>query len=108
MHDARLRYPVALTRAVWLDCVQWNDEEAEKTGAIQDEDGRLFDVLTMARVALSRVSGAQAVATVHRVPRGIPYDEDTADDIPLVYLLVTVEQDDDGDPCITISQLNED
>ncbi|MCQ0012781.1 hypothetical protein [Actinomadura madurae] len=85
----------------------------ERRGGGEDrrDPGRgrpLFDVLTMARVALSRVSGAQAVATVHRVPRGIPYDEDTADDIPLVYLLVTVEQDDDGDPCITISQLNED
>lgn len=108
VRDARLQCPVALTRAVWLDCVKWDDADAEETGAIQDEDGRLFDVLAMARLALSRARGGEVVATVHRVPRGMPYGEDTADDIPLVFLRVVAEEDDDGDPCITISQLGED
>ncbi|NEA22664.1 DUF6573 family protein [Actinomadura bangladeshensis] len=107
VRDARLRYPVALTRAAWADCVQWTDEDGEETGALQDEDGRLFDVLTMSRAALTRASGDRAVATVHRVPRGVLYREDDADDIPLVYLLVTVAPGDDWKPCITISQLNE-
>lgn len=49
----------------------------ERRGGGEDrrDPGRgrpLFDVLTMARVALSRVSGAQAVATVHRVPAASP------------------------------------
>jgi hypothetical protein len=47
--EAGFTVPVALTSAVWFDCVSWTDEdEARKpefTG--QDEAGRLWDVLTV-------------------------------------------------------------
>ncbi|WP_141576060.1 DUF6573 family protein [Actinomadura sp. WMMA1423] len=108
VRDARLHHPVALTRAAWLDCVAWTDADTEETGAIQDEDGRLFDVLTMTRVALIGVRGGEAVATVHRIPRGERFDEDSEDGVPAVYLAVTVETDDEGRPCITVSQIGED
>jgi len=48
--EAGFTIPVALTHAVWVDCVLWDEEiEARKpqyTG--QDEAGRLWDVLFMA------------------------------------------------------------
>jgi hypothetical protein len=37
------RVPVALTRAAWVQCVQWNPEWE----CPQDESGRLWDVLHM-------------------------------------------------------------
>jgi hypothetical protein len=108
VRDARFRCPVALTRAVWADCVAWTDADTAETGAYQDQDGRLFDVLYMSRIALDRVRGGEAVAALHSVPRHKPFDEDAEDAIPLVYLRVVVEADDGGRPCITISLPSED
>ena len=48
--EAGFTVPVAVTRAVWLDCVAWADDG----GACQDEAGRLWDVLWMARFAARR------------------------------------------------------
>jgi hypothetical protein len=47
--DAGLRFPVALTAAAWGDCVAWTDEDNERQGTVQDETGRLWDVLNMTR-----------------------------------------------------------
>lgn len=107
VRDAGLRCPVALTAAVWTDCVAWTEQDREETGAIQDETGRLFDVLIMSRAALAGVTGHQAIARVHRIPRGERFDEDLAEYLPDVHLLVTIAPGDDGAPCITISMPGE-
>ena len=46
-HEAGFSVPVALTRAVWLDAVEWDEANPEP----QDEAGRLWDVLWMAATA---------------------------------------------------------
>ncbi len=51
--EAGFRWPVAITRAVWEDCVTWSDEDSERQ-AHQDESGRLWDVLWMAFVAIRK------------------------------------------------------
>ncbi|MFI6883997.1 DUF6573 family protein [Streptosporangium canum] len=65
------RWPTALTRAAWEDCVAWTkaDDARKRGAALQDERGRLHDVLTMARVAASRTTGDRANFRVARVPR---------------------------------------
>ena len=47
--EAGFKYPVALTAAEWSQCV-----EVPRGVMGQDESGRLWDVLTMLRVAASR------------------------------------------------------
>lgn len=63
---------VALTRAAWEDCVAWTQADGErKGGAIQDQAGRLRDVLWMASRAARRApAGERLVAfSLFRVPR---------------------------------------
>ena len=54
--EAGIRWPVALTRAVWERCVR-----VPPGVACQDESGRLWDVLTMLRFALGGSNGAREV-----------------------------------------------
>lgn len=63
--------PVALTRAVWRDCVEWTDDAEARRGVIgQDEEGRLWDVLFLARSAARRnPSGSLVSFTLRRVPQ---------------------------------------
>src|SRR4051794_19875161 len=42
------RHPMAMTRAAWADAVAWDEKDNRRKHAIQDETGRLCDVLTMA------------------------------------------------------------
>lgn len=63
--EAGFRFPVAMTAALHADAVAWNDDNA----AYQDEEGRLWDVLTMASLAVRRTRGTDRVtATVLRIP----------------------------------------
>ena len=54
--EAGIRYPVALTRAVWQRCV------AVPPGVLcQDEAGRLWDVVYLLRWAIGRAPGGPVV-----------------------------------------------
>ena len=69
--EGGFRVPVAMTRAAWTDAVAWTDlDEARKPqGTGQDETGRLWDVLTMARNAAARNAATSRVTfEVLRVP----------------------------------------
>lgn len=45
--EAGFRFPVAVTRAVWCDCIAVHEED---TG--QDETGRLWDILNVLRSSI--------------------------------------------------------
>ncbi len=68
---AGFKIPVALTRAVWEDCVAWNDDD-NKRQTYQDESGRLWDVVYMLFFAIksSRSNGEVKLYQLRRVPRG--------------------------------------
>jgi hypothetical protein len=53
--EAGFRCPVALTQEAWGDCVAWNEEN----DTLQDEEGRLWDVLYMASLAAKRAQVGQ-------------------------------------------------
>src|SRR5438270_6898225 len=58
--EAGIRYPVALTRAVWERCV------AVPPGVLcQDEAGRLWDVVWLLRRAVGRAGGLVVRFGVH-------------------------------------------
>jgi hypothetical protein len=96
--DAGYRVPVALTAAVWGDCVSWSPEDSARV-SYQDEPGRLWDVVWMAGLTGRRdLKGEGSVSfTIHRVPR----DSKTRRPVP-VTLLLDLSPGDDGEPVVTI------
>lgn len=102
--EAGIGVPVALTRAAWQDCVAWTStDDRRKPAALQDESGRLWDVLCMTRAAIVRNRGnTRATVRLYRVPREGP------DVRPrLVTLLVVIGPGDDGEPVMTVMQPDE-
>jgi hypothetical protein len=102
--EAGFRFPVALTDAVWHDCVAWTD--ADNSGQVhQDESGRLWDVLFMAHHAVrtSRNVGDRLLFELHRVPRDGTSTEAVATTLKLI-----VGPGDDGEPVVTILLPDED
>ena len=75
--EAGFRYPVALTRAAWEDCVAWTDANSRRQ-TFQDQPGRLWDMLGMARLAAQYkryqhlTSGSTACRTRRSPPVGHP------------------------------------
>lgn len=59
-----------ITVAAWEDCVAWTDEDTERVGVPQDDDGRLWDVVWMARMAYRRGiwTGDRMDVWLHRWP----------------------------------------
>ena len=96
------RFPVAMTRAVWEDCVTWSDAD-NKRQTYQDERGRLWDVLWMASVAARRNCGSEVRFQLYRVPRGGRGVRPR-----LVVLQMHCGAGGEGEPVITISMLGED
>lgn len=68
--EAGFTCPVALTRAAWEDCVAWDAADNARKGTVQDQAGRLWDVLWLASLAARRAAARVRVDfTVYRVPR---------------------------------------
>jgi hypothetical protein len=96
--EARIKWPVALTRAVWCEYVKV-PEGVEG----QDEAGRLWDVLFMLVEALcgslcgprDTIHYQLSVRNDNRAPK-------------LVTLKAVCGPDDDGSPCITVMLPDED
>jgi hypothetical protein len=97
--EARFKTSVALTAAVWADCVSW-DNSVEKCH--QDERGRLWDVLWMAALAGTKSPNDSTVPfAILRIPhRGSKARQ--------VQLVMTIGPGDDGEPVVTIMQPGED
>jgi len=107
--EAGFTLHTAMTLAAWHETVAWTDEdEARKPeGTGQDEHGRLWDVLTMAKVAASAAIRAGGAANplafrVLRVPReGRGVKPRYAD------LVLHVGPGDDGESVMTIMRVGE-
>lgn len=67
--EAGFRIPVAVARGAWADCVAWTDADNRRKGTVQDEAGRLWDVLWKAFLVARRAPGRNRVRfQVYRVP----------------------------------------
>lgn len=92
--------PVALTSAVYEDCVRWDEDDPRP----QNEAGRLWDVLWMAINAARRQTGASRVIfEVLRIDRA-GYGNSPG----RVRLAMEIGPGDTPDPVITIMQPEED
>ena len=98
--EAGFRFPVALTAAGWSEAVAWT----ETNKAYQDEAGRLWDVLMMARLAAASGRAGDRrrfeVARIPNTPRAT---------VPrLLELEMIIGPGDDAAPVITIGLPGED
>lgn len=100
--EAGFRVPVALTAAVWADCVAWGEEDNRRQ-TYQDEQGRLWDVLWMAYLAARRGSGDLLTFQMRRVLRGNHGSRPR-----LTTLKLCIGPGDSGEPVITVLKPNED
>jgi len=102
--EAGFRWPVAMTRAAWEDCVAWSEEDSQRQ-VHQDEAGRLWDVLWMAYYAIRNAPSGdgQIVYSLYRVPR-----DGKSIEVVLTRLKVVAGPGDDGDPVITLLLPGED
>ena len=98
-----IRFPVALTRAAWSDFVAWTDSDNQRKGTVQDEAGRLWDVVTMLYWAARRCPGDTMRFQVLRVPR-----EGKGRKARIATLKAIVGPGDDGAPVITVMLPEED
>lgn len=102
--EAGFRLPVAITCAVWADCVAWGEAEKARKGTCQDENGRLWDVIYMAfRAAESNRNASRIQYEIHRVPR-----EGKGVMPRRVFLILDIGPGDSGEPVLTIMQPSED
>jgi len=102
--EAGFTLPVAVTRAVWVDCVEWPEELNAIKKTVQDEAGRLWDVVYMASVAARQNKNKSVIS--YRVLR-VPTDG-TKRRPREVELKMIISGGDHGEPVITICQPNED
>jgi len=102
--EAGFKHPVALTRAVWEDCVAW-DEDDNNRQTYQDESGRLWDIVFMLFFAIksSRNNHSEMLYKLRRVPRG--GKGHLARDVTLKS---HIGPGDNGEPVITIMLPHED
>lgn len=63
--EAGIRFPVAMTAEAWAATVTWT---RSRETALQDESGRLWDVVWMLRMNLGRARGDTLLYTVLVVP----------------------------------------
>jgi hypothetical protein len=101
--EAGFTTSVALTRAVWEDCVAWGDADAEHTGALQDEEGRLWDVLWLAARAFRSANGVEVAFAVYRVARDSRPGPDGDIEATPTHLVASLTSEG-----VTIAQPNED
>jgi hypothetical protein len=102
--EAGFRWPVAMTRTAWEDCVAWSEEDSRRQ-VHQDESGRLWDVLWMAMNAIRLSSGgaSQTLYQLYRVSR-----DGSCNEAQLVTLKLVAGPGDAGEPVITIMLPQED
>jgi hypothetical protein len=103
--EAGFKIPVAISRAAWVDCVEWTDADEERTGAYQDQSGRLWDVVFMSFYAAKTMggSGDTVTVTLARVDR-----EGSTQEAQEVHLKMICHGGDNREPVITIMLPNED
>ena len=96
--EAGIRWPVALTAAVWAKCVA-----VPRGVACQDEAGRLWDVVYLLRLAIGRRDSGPEVRF------GVHVRNDNRDRTPpLIRLKALCGPSDDGAPCVTVMLPEED
>ena len=98
------KVPVAITRAVWYQCVEWTAEDSDKQTS-QDQLGRLQDVLWMLYWACQRIRDAESCI---QYQLNVVLRDGSSTEATLTQLKAMIGGDDNGKRAITIMFPNED
>lgn len=98
------KIPVAVTRTVWSRYIKWSDKDTDKQ-TVQDEAGRLWDVLWMLFVGIKR-SPATSDRLIYRLDV-IPRDGKSRR-AKTIKLKALIGGGDNGEPVFTIMLPDED
>ena len=94
---------VAVTHAVWDQYIEWTDEDSDKQ-TMQDQSGRLWDILWMLYLACKRSKDESCINYgLHVITRN-----GRSKSPSLVRLKSVIGGGDEGEPVITIMLPNED
>ena len=111
--EAGLALPTAVTRTIWDDCVAWTDEDGRRlrSGGGQDEEGRLWDLLHLARHSVRQ--GANEADAIGDSSRKVLYDlhrkpRPGRGRKRRVWVKLVIGPGDGAEPVITILKPNED
>lgn len=99
--EANIRFPVALTRALWADIAAIPAERP-----LEDLQGRLWDVLWMGACAMRRAGGSTLTYQLILNLDGAIYDDDRGG--PLYTVKVVCGPGDAGEPVLTFMRPDED
>lgn len=100
--EVGLKMPVALTAAAWHKAVAWT-----RDSALNDESGRLWDVLWVLRATILRLPRGGNVSTIPYSIYVVP-NRGRCTSPRLVHLKAVCGPGDDGEAVITIMLANED
>lgn len=107
--EAGFRFPLAMTRAVFEECVDVHKQAAE---ALNDVEGRLWDILWMLKVAIQRMSNdgddTVRVSLNCVLPNGHASKKRNGRAPSQVVLKCVIGPGDDMEPCMTIMWPHED
>ncbi len=95
---AGFKVPVAVTCAVWKRHIEWSDEDTNNQ-TLQDQGGRLWDVLSMLMIAIkmSRSHPNQIIYQLNVIPR-----DGKSRSAKCIKLKSFIGDGDQGEPVITI------
>lgn len=102
-NKAGFKIPVAVTDTVWNKYIVWTDKDTQQQ-TIQHLNGRLWDVLSMLRFAITK---AQNTACVFYKLNVVPRDG-KSNKAKLAQLKAVIGAGDNGETVITIMLPNED
>lgn len=102
--EAGIKFPVAVTQAVWNQYIEWESGDNEKQ-TYQDQSGRLWDVVWMARHGIIGAKG-QATEILFEL-YCIPRDGQSKQAKPTT-LKIILGPGDHGEAVLTILLPNED
>ena len=103
--EAGFKVPTAVTAAVFDECIEWTEENAEQSRTYQDQAGRLWDVLYLAVVKARSLRGRRQNQLLYEL-RVVP--RPSHDHPRLRTLKLVIGPGDDAEPVATIMLPNED
>jgi len=101
--EAGFTVPVAVTETVWHSYIEWSKNDTEQQ-TYQDQNGRLWDVLSMLRFAIKRLPNGQII----NYKLAVVARDGKSKKAKTVQLKAIIDAGDNGEPVITIMLPNED
>jgi hypothetical protein len=102
--EVGFKYPVAVTEAVWDNCIKWDEGDTEHQKVNEDLQRRLWDVLLMLKYSIRKSVNTDQIhfklALIPRDGKSLKATEIT--------LKAVIHGDDHGEPVFTIMFPDED